>query len=161
MSPQPALFTILAQVTTNLRSVNGYGAPMSGAAVPVYDGPELSLTDDSPNSYVCIGWISSDDSAGGLQTSPATFGARADRMEEGTFNATVVASSGDTDASVARSTAQTIITDLTAATYGLTSSTFVAYWCDISSLDLRQYQTGSGVTVEAAITFSYRVQVGA
>ena len=160
MSPIPALFTILDLVVTNLRATPGYVNPATGKGIPVFDGP-IDGTQDNPLSYVCVGWTPSGDVAGTIHTLPAVFGTRADRFEEGTFDAVAVASAGYTAPSPVRATLQTIVADLTTAAYGLTAATFDAYWCEISAFDLRQFQSPNGVTVEATVSFSYRVQQGA
>jgi hypothetical protein len=160
MSPKPALFPILSTVVTNLRATAGYGNPTTGSGIPVFDGP-LDGSSDAPLSYVCVGWTPLGDVAGTIRTLPGVFGTRADTQEEGTFDVTCVSSAGYTDASTVRTTLRTIITDLDAAVYGLTDSTFAAYWCEIANFDLRQFQSPAGVTVEAVITFAYRVQQGA
>ena len=159
MSPQPALFKILDLVTAALQATSGYGAPNTSTTKPVFDGPPLGQ--DSPLTYVSIGWTPTGDTAGTIRTMPGVFGARADLLEEGTFDALVVASSGDTPPSTTRATLRTMLADLTAAAYGLTDTTFAGYWCEVSNLDYRQIQSASGVTCEATVTFSYRVQLGA
>lgn len=160
MAPLPAIFPILSTVVTNMRATTGYNAPTSGRGIPVFDGP-IAGSNDNPATYVCVGWTRNGDTAGTLHTSAAVFGARADRLEEGTFEVTCVASSGDLDASPVRTTLRQVVADLTAAVYGLTDASFAAYWAELSNFDLVQYQSPSGVTVEAICTFSYRVQLGA
>jgi hypothetical protein len=159
MSPSPALFKILDLVVTAMQATSGYGSPTSGAANVVYDGPLIGQ--DNPPNYVCVGWTPSGDTSGTLTTEPAVFGARADLLERGTFDVTVVASSGDEDASTVRATLRTMIADLEAAVYGLSDTTFAAYWCQVSSLDYRQIQSAAGLTNEATVTFDYTVQLGA
>lgn len=162
MAPTVALLTILDTVTANLRATAGYCAPQAvSSGVIVYDGP-MAGTNDAPSSYVCIGWRSDGDTAGTLSTDWAVFSPRADRLEDGTFDVTVVVTTGDTDAtSTARAALGVIVSDLRAAVYGLADSTFDAFTATVSSFDLHQIQSASGLTVEASLTFTYRVQEAA
>lgn len=159
MSPQPGLFKILDLAVTAMQGTTGYSAPSGAGPTIVFDGPMVGQ--DAPDNYMCIGWTPSGDTSGTLTTEAATFGARADRLERGTFDVTVVASSGDEAASTVRATLRTLIADLEAAVYGLSDTTFDAYWCQVSSLDYRQIQSAAGLTNEATVTFDYTVQLGA
>jgi hypothetical protein len=159
MTPQPALFKILDLVVTAMQGTVGYGAPNSSATQPVFDGPIIGQ--DAPLNYMCIGWTPTGDTAGTIRTMPGVFGTRADLLEEGTFDAVVVASSGDTPPATVRASLRTMVADLQTAVYGLTDTSFAGYWCEVSNLDYRQIQSMSGVTCEATVTFTYRVQLGA
>lgn len=152
----PSLFTILTLAVTAMRATSGYSAP-TGSGVPVFDGPWTG--GDAPQSYICIGWSPNSETSGSLQTSPSVFGARADGLEEGSFEATLVASSGDEDPGALRPTISTRLADLQAAVYGLTDATFGGYWCQIDRLDYSASQNAGGATVTAVATFSYRVQL--
>lgn len=157
MSPQPALFKILDLAVTAMQATAGYVAPTGGDGIVVFDGP-VSASRDAITTYLCIGWNANGDQTGTVTTGPWAFGSRADRLEEGTFDVTIVATSGDDNPSTVRGVVKTITGDLTAAVYGLTDSSFAGYWCDIESMDVTQYQTNSGVTVEATIRVHYKVQ---
>lgn len=161
MAPQPGLFVVLDKVVSNLRATTGYTTPTGATGIPVYDGP-LVGSGDNPATYVCIGWTPDAEIVGSLTTAGAVFGPRADRREDGTFDVTCSTASGDGDASTLRAILRPVIRDLTAAVYGLTDASFDGgYWCEVQSFDLRQFFGSSGVTVEAVITFAYRLQQGA
>ena len=160
MSPQPALFAILDEIIANLRATSGYGAPMSGAPVPVYDGAELATSDDNPSQYICVGWTPNGDETGSLQTSGGTFGARADNQEDGTLYVTCVAASGDTDASVTRALLKPMVATVLTAAYGLTDPSYTAYW-ETAQVELRQDQTAAGFTSYAVVQLSYSAHLGA
>jgi len=157
MSPQPALFTILDKVVAAMRALSGYTAPTGGGGVVVFDGP-ISASRDAITTYVCVGWNAQGDQAGTLTTGPWAFGSRADRLEEGTFDVTVIGTTGDDDPSRCRATVKAVVADLTASVYGLSDASFAGYWCQVQAFDLTQYQSNAGLTVQATITFSYRVQ---
>ena len=157
-NPVPALFTILAGVTSALQATPGYGAPDSSASTPVYDGPMIGQ--DSPEQYVCVGWNpNGSDEAGRLATEASTMGTRADKLEAGTFEVTIVARDGDGLTASARTTVQSILEDVSAAAYSYTDTSFAAFWCRQESVVLRQNQDQYGTTVIAEATFAYTCQL--
>jgi hypothetical protein len=156
MTATPGLFKILDLTVAALRATTGYGNPITGSGIPVFDGPIVGM--DAPATYVAIGWNPSGDS-GTLRTAAAHMGARADLLEEGEFDVTCVAVTGANDAATPRATVRQLIADVTAAVYGLSDASFAGYWAEVGGLDLRQDMSQAGTTVEAAVKISYRLQM--